>query len=53
MKAGPDQSVLSTRGSPATKALDMTNSLEEAALQYWQMTREQTKRGIVEVIHHA
>ena len=25
---------------------------EEAALQYWQMTREQTKRGIVEVIHH-
>ena len=26
---------------------------EEAALQYWQITREQTKRGIVEVIHHA
>jgi hypothetical protein len=25
---------------------------EEAALQYWQITREQTKRGIVEVIHH-
>ena len=25
---------------------------EKAALQYWQMTREQTKRGIVEVIHH-
>jgi len=25
---------------------------EEAALQCWQITREQTKRGIVEVIHH-
>ena len=25
---------------------------EEAALQYWQSTREQTKRGIVEVIGH-
>jgi hypothetical protein len=25
---------------------------EEAALQYWQITREQTKRGIIEVIHH-
>lgn len=25
---------------------------EEAVLQYWQITREQTKRGIVEVIHH-
>ena len=25
---------------------------EEAALQYWQITRDQTKRGIVEVMHH-
>jgi hypothetical protein len=25
---------------------------EEAALQYWQITREQTTRGIVEVMHH-
>lgn len=25
---------------------------EEAALQYWQITREQTKRGIIEVMHH-
>ena len=25
---------------------------EDAALQYWQNTREQTKRGIVEVMHH-
>jgi hypothetical protein len=25
---------------------------EEAALQYWQITRNQTKRGIVEVMHH-
>jgi hypothetical protein len=25
---------------------------EEAALQYWQSTRDQTKRGIVEVMHH-
>ena len=25
---------------------------EEAAIQHWQNTREQTKRGIVEVIHH-
>jgi hypothetical protein len=25
---------------------------EEAALQYWQITREQTTRGIVEVLHH-
>ena len=24
---------------------------EEAALQYWQITRDQTKRGIVEVMH--
>jgi predicted nucleotidyltransferase len=24
----------------------------EAALQYWQITREQTKRGIIEVMHH-
>ena len=26
---------------------------EETAIQYWQSTREQTKRGIVEVIGHA
>ena len=25
---------------------------EEAALQYWQITRAQTTRGIVEVLHH-
>ena len=25
---------------------------EDAALQYWQITREQTTRGIVEVTHH-
>jgi len=25
---------------------------EDAALQYWQITREQTTRGIVEVLHH-
>jgi len=25
---------------------------EETAIQYWQSTREQTKRGIVEVIGH-
>jgi hypothetical protein len=25
---------------------------EETAIQYWQSTREQTKRGIVEVINH-
>ena len=25
---------------------------EDAALQYWQSTREQTKRGIVEVVQH-
>ena len=25
---------------------------EDTAIQYWQRTREQTKRGIVEVISH-
>ena len=25
---------------------------KEAALQYWQITRELTTRGIVEVMHH-
>jgi hypothetical protein len=25
---------------------------EETAIQYWQSTRERTKRGIVEVIGH-